>query len=102
MIGFHQVKGSVQSNEWLTFAELKVQCNQVSGSVQSKKAFDIAKREALLMFFFAFAIFLFVFRRTTIGIREKRCKFVAEIREGEKPPLAPPGGREAIRMASSF
>ena len=42
------------------------------------------------MFFFAFAIFLFVFRRTTIGIREKRCKFVAEIREGEKPPPAPP------------
>jgi len=70
--------------------------------VQSKKAFDFAKREALLMFFFAFANFLFVFRRTTIGIREKRCKFVAEIREGEKPPLAPPGGREAIRMASSF
>ena len=46
------------------------------------------------MFFFAFAIFLFVFRRTTIGIREKRCKFVAETREGEKPPLAPPSGRE--------
>ena len=58
--------------------------------MQSKKAFDFAKREALLMFFFAFAIFLFVFRRTTIGIREKRCKFVAEIREGERPPSNSP------------
>ena len=74
----------------------------MSDSVQSKKALDFVKRVPLLMFFFAFANFLFVFRRTTIGIREKRCKFVAEIREGEKPPLAPPSGREAIRMASSF
>ena len=64
----------------------------MSGSVQSKKAFDIAKREPLLMFFFAFAIFLFVFRRTTIGIREKRCKFVAETREGERPPSCSPEG----------
>ena len=95
MIGFRRTKGSVQSNEW--FGESKE-----SLRLCYKKAFDYAKREPLLMFFFAFAIFLFVFRRTTIGIREKRCKFVAEIREGEKPPLAPPGGREAIRMASSF
>ena len=72
----------------------------MSGLVHSKKALDSAKRESLLMLFFAFANFLFVFRRTTIGIREKRCKFVAEIRKGErlpsdsKPPTAPLRGGE--------
>jgi hypothetical protein len=62
----------------------------MSGLVLSKKALDFVKRVPLLMFFFAFANFLFVFRRTTIGIREKRCKFVAETREGERFPSCSP------------
>ena len=68
----------------------------MSGLVHSKKAFSSAEREHSLMFFFAFANFLFVFRRTTIVIREKRCKFVAEIESPttSQAPTATLRGRE--------